>query len=179
MKRCYQVLFNKPLEFEDGVIYGFRIPCDTNTNYIVEYAVEELIGKWCFQQKHGGELEDKEAWIDKNGRTYYSGEATELYSYIAALDTHTYFRIDEYWVDDDCDLEDDAYITDASLYFDLLCVMQDQDFKTGYNGWLQVYQKLFSKYQRLLGVADMVNSDIAKLDYDEQEKTKVDVQKPL
>ena len=44
---------------------------------------------------------------------------------------------------------------------------------------LQVYQKLFSRYQRLLGIADMVNSDIAKLDYDEQEKTKVDVQKPL
>jgi hypothetical protein len=51
--------------------------------------------------------------------------------------------------------------------------MQDQDFKTGYNGWLQVYQKLFSRYQRLLGLAD-AGRDI--LDYEEQEKTKLDVQ---
>ena len=97
---------------------------------------------------------------------------TELYSYIAALDTHTYFRIDEYWVEDDYDLRG-AYITDIKEYFDLLCVMQDQDFKTGYNGWLQVYQKVFSRYQRLLGVAD-ARHDI--LDYEEQEKANLDVQ---
>ena len=181
MKKCFQVLFNKPLEFEDGVIYGFRISCDTNTKYIVDFAVEEIIGKWCFLNRHNGDIDDdtKSKWTDRNGRTYYSGDETELYSYTAALATYTYFRIDEYWVDDDYDFEDDAYITEASLYFELRCVMEDQDYKTGYNGWLQVYQKLFSRYQRLLGVADMVNSDIAKLDYDEQEKTKVDVQKPL
>ena len=175
MKRCFQVLFNKPLEFEDGVIFGFRIPCDTNTNYIVEYAVEELIGKWCFQQKHGGELEDKDAWIDKTGQIYYSGDATELYSYIAALATHTYFRIDEYWVEDDNDLRG-AYITDIEEYFYLRCLMEDQDFKSGYNGWLQVYQKVFSQYQRLLGLAD-AGHDI--LDYDEQEKAKLDVEKSV
>ena len=55
MKRCYQVLFNHPLDYEDGVIYGFRVPCDDKAKYIIDYAVEELIGKWCFQQKHGGE----------------------------------------------------------------------------------------------------------------------------
>ena len=177
MKKCFQVLFNKPLEFEDGVIYGFRIPCDTNTKYIVDFAVEEIIGKWCFLNHHNGDIDDdtKSKWTDRNGRTYYSGDETELYSYIAALATYTYFRIDEYWVEDEYDF-DDAYITDASLYFDLLCVMQDQDFKTGYNGWLQVYPKLFSRYQRLLGIADG-RDDI--LDYDEQEKTKVDVQKSV
>ena len=175
MKRCFQVLFNHPLDYEDGVIYGFRVPCDDKAQYIIDYAVEELIGKWCFQQKHGGELKGRSMWIDKNGKIYYSGKAIELYSYAAALDTHTYFRIDEYWVEDDYDLRG-AYITDIKEYFDLLCVMQDQDFKTGYNGWLQVYQKVFSRYQRLLGVAD-AGHDI--LDYEEQEKAKLDVQKTV
>ena len=172
MKKCFQVLFNKPVEFEDGVIYGFRIPCDAK--YIVDFAVEEVIAKWCFLNRHSGMIDEltKSKWIDRDGRIYYSGEATKLYSYIAALATHTYFRIDEYWVEDDYDLRG-AYITDIKEYFDLLCVMQDQDFKTGYNGWLQVYQKLFSRYQRLLGLAD-ASHDI--LDYDEQEKAKLDVQ---
>lgn len=177
MKKCYQVLFNKPLEFEDGVIYGFRVSCNTNTKYIVEYAVEELIGKWCFQQKHGGKLIDKEKLIDRNGRVY-SSEALELYSYVAALNTHTYFRIDEYWVDDDYDLED-AYITEATDYFNLRCQMEDQDYKTGYNGWLQVYQKLFSRYQRRHYVTDIANNGLDQLDYDEQENAKLDVQKSL
>ena len=178
MKKCYQVLFNKPLEFEDGVIYGFRIPCDELAKYIVDFAVEEVIAKWCFLNRHNGMIDEetKSKWIDKNGKIYYSGKAIELYSYAAALATYTYFRIDEYWVDDEYDFEDDAYITDASLYFELRCVMEDQDYKTGYNGWLQVYQKLFSRYQRLLGFADGRN-DI--LDFDEQEKTKVDVQKTI
>jgi hypothetical protein len=42
-----------------------------------------------------------------------------------------------------------------------------------------VYQKVFSRYQRLLGVADLANSDMDKLDYDEQEKAKQDVQKSV
>ena len=177
MKKCFQVLFNKPLEFEDGVIYGFRIPCNELAKYIVDFAVEEVIAKWCFLNRHNGMIDEetKSKWIDKNGKIYYSGKAIELYSYAAALDTHTYFRIDEYWVEDDYDLRG-AYITDIKEYFDLLCVMQDQDFKTGYNGWLQVYQKVFSRYQRLLGVAD-AGHDI--LDYEEQEKAKLDVQKTV
>ena len=180
MKKCYQVLFNKPLEFEDGVIYGFRIPCDDLAKYIVDFAVEEVIAKWCFLNRHNGMIdeENKSKWIDRNGQIYYSGVATELYSYIAALATHTYFRIDEYWIDDDYDLRD-ANITDIKEYFDLLCVMQDQDFKTGYNGWLQVYQKVFSRYQRLLGLLGVADVGHDILDYDEQEKAKLDVEKSV
>ena len=166
MKKCFQVLFNRPLDFEDEVIYGFRVPCDGRAKLIVDYAVEELIGKWCFQQKHGGKLEDKEKWIDTNGKIYYSGEVIELYSYTAALNTHTYFRIDEYWVDDDYDLWD-AKITDIQEYFHLRCLMEDQDYKTGYNGWLQVYQKLLSRYHTLTQLAPSHNE--MQLDYDEQE----------
>lgn len=168
MKRCFQVLFNKPLEFEDGVIYGFRIPCDELAKYIVDFAVEEVIAKWCFLNRHNGMIDEetKSKWIDKSGKIYYSGKATELYSYIAALATHTYFRIDEYWIDDDYDLRD-ANITDIKEYFYLRCLMEDQDYKTGYNGWLQVYQKLFKRFQRQLDVA---NEGLDKLDYDEQEK---------
>jgi hypothetical protein len=166
MKRCFQVLFNHPLDYEDGVIYGFRVPCDDKAQYIIDYAVEELIGKWCFQQKHGGELKGRSMWIDKNGKIYYSGKAIELYSYTAALNTRTYFRVDEYWVDDDYDLWD-AMITDPLDYFNARCLMEDQDYKTGYNGWLQVYQKLFKRFQRQLDVA---NEGLDKLDYDEQEK---------
>ena len=166
MKRCFQVLFNRPLEFEDEVIYGFRVPCDGRAKLIFEYAVEELIGKWCFLQKHGGNLETKSIWMDKNGRLYRSGKSTLLYSYTAALDTYTYFRIDEYWVDDDYDL-DDAKITDPTDYFNLRCIMEDEDYKTGYNGWLQVYQKLLKKFHRLLDVDDKGQD---KLDYDEQER---------
>lgn len=166
MKKCFQVLFNHPLEFEDEVIYGFRVPCVSRLRFIMEYAVEELIGKWCFLQKHGGKLETKSIWMDKNGRLYRSGKSTLLYSYTAALDTYTYFRIDEYWVDDDYDLED-AKITDATDYFNLRCEMEDEDYKTGYNGWLQIYQKLFKRFQRLLDVA---NEGLDKLDYDEQER---------
>lgn len=166
MKRCFQVLFNHPLDFEDGVIYGYRVPCDDKAKYIMDYAVEELIGKWCFQQRHNGKFEDEKKWIDRSGRVFYSGEATELYSYIAALATHTYFRIDEYWVEDDYDLWD-AMITDPLDYFNARCEMEDEDYKTGYNGWLQIYQKLFKRFQRLLDVA---NKGLNKLDYDEQEK---------
>ena len=68
MKKCYQVLFNKPLEFEDGVIYGFRIPCDELAKYIVDFAVEEVIAKWCFLNRHNGLIDEetKSKWIDKN-----------------------------------------------------------------------------------------------------------------
>ena len=45
--------------------------------------------------------------------------------------------------------------------------MEDEDYKTGYNGWLQVYQKLFKQFHRLLDVDDKGQD---KLDYDEQER---------
>lgn len=175
MKKCFQVLFNKPLEFEDGVIYGFRIPCDDLAKYIVDFAVEEIIGKWCFLNRHSGMIDEltKSKWIDKSGKIYYSGKAIELYSYTAALYTRTYFRVDEYWVDDNYDLRD-AMITDPLDYFNARCEMDDEDYKTGYNGWLQIYQKLFRRFQRLLDVA---NKGHNKLDYDEQEKANRDVQK--
>ena len=168
MKKCYQVLFNKPLEFEDGVIYGFRIPCDELAKYIVDFAVEEVIAKWCFLNRHNGMIDEemKSKWIDKNGKIYYSGKAIELYSYAAALNTRTYFRVDEYWVDDKYNLLD-AMITDPLDYFNARCEMEDEDYKTGYNGWLQIYQKLLKRFQRLLDVA---NEGLDKLDYDEQEK---------
>lgn len=168
MKKCFQVLFNKPLEFEDGVIYGFRIPCDELAKYIVDFAVEEVIAKWCFLNRHNGMIDEetKSKWIDKNGKIYYSGKAIELYSYAAALNTRTYFRVDEYWVEDDYDLRD-AMITAPLDYFNARCEMEDEDYKTGYNGWLQIYQKLLKRFQRLLDVA---NEGLDKLDYDLQEK---------
>ncbi len=163
MKKVYQVLFNKPLQFDDEVIYGFRVPSDDRALYLMNYCIEEVIGKWCFQ-KQGGKIEDKTKWIDMSGRVYRSGAATRLYSYTAALNTNTYYRIDEYWVDDDYDLEN-AKISEQD-YFNLRCEMEGQDYRTGYNGWLQVYQKVFSRYQRQLCAA---NQGLVKLDYDGQE----------
>jgi hypothetical protein len=58
-------------------------------------------------------------------------------------------------------------ITDPLDYFNARCEMEDEDYKTGYNGWLQIYQKLLRRFQRLLDVA---NEGLDKLDYDEQEK---------
>ena len=164
MKKCFQVLFNHPLQFEDEVIYGFRVPCDDRALYLTNYCVEEVIGKWCFQTKHGGKIEDKTKWVDMSGRVYRSGAATRLYSYAAAINTNTYFRIDEYWVEDDYDLTD-AKITEQD-YFNLRCEMEGDDYRTGYNGWLQVYQKVFSRYQRQLCAA---NQGLVKLNYDDQE----------
>ena len=165
MKKCFQVLFNRPLQFEDEVIYGFRVPCDERALRLANYCVEEVIGKWCFLTKHGGKIQDKTKWVDMSGRVYRSGVATRLYSYTAALNTNTYFRVDEYWVNDNYDLTD-AKITNATDYFNLRCEMEGQDYRTGYNGWLQTYQKVFSRYQRQLGVAD---NGIVKLDFDDQE----------
>ena len=164
-KKCFQVLFNRPLQFEDEVIYGFRVPCDERALHLANYCVEEVIGKWCFLTKHGGKIVDKTKWVDMSGGVYRSGAATRLYAYTAALNTNTYYRIDEYWVEDDYDLTD-AKITDANDYFNLRSEMDGDDYRTGYNGWLQTYQTVFSRYQRQLCVAD---NGIAKLDFDEQE----------
>ncbi|MBR0340106.1 MAG: hypothetical protein IIX40_07885 [Alistipes sp.] len=164
MKKCFQVLFNRPLQFEDEVIYGFRVPCDERALRLANYCVEEVIGKWCFISRHGGKIVDKTKWVDMSGRVYHSGAATRLYSYTASLNTNTYFRVDEYWVDDDYNFED-ANITEQD-WFNLRCEMEGQDYRTGYNGWLQSYQKVFSRYQRQLCVAD---NGITKLDFDVQE----------
>lgn len=166
MKKCFQVLFNKPLDFEDEVIYGFRVPCDERALHLMNYCIEELIGKWCFQKRHNGKLEGKTKWIDMSGRVYRSGDATRRYSYAAALNTNTYFRIDEYFVEDTYDLSD-ATISNATDYFSLRCEMENQDYQTGYNGWLQVYQKLVSRHQRQLSAT--ISGGITKLDYDDQE----------
>ena len=88
MKKSFQVLFNRPLQFEDKVIYGFRIPYDKDkAKHLMEYAVEWLIGKWCFEQRHGGKVESINKWIDASGDTYSSWVSTRLYSYTAALAT--------------------------------------------------------------------------------------------
>ena len=170
MKKSFQVLFNRPLQFEDGVIYGVRVPYDeTKAQRLMEYAVEWFIGQWCFTQKHEGKIEDITKWIDSNGNIYSSWTARRLYSYTAALATQTYFRIDEWWVDDDCDLENDVEITDPTEYFQARCVLQEEDYKTGRNGFLQVYQKLLSRYHTLTQICpdhtDMI------LDYDDLEET--------
>ena len=166
MKSCFQVLFSRPLKYEDGVIYGFRVPCDERALRLANYCVEEVIGKWCFISRHGGKIVDKTKWVDMSGRVYHSGAATRLYSYTASLNTNTYFRVDEYWVDDDYNFED-ANITEQD-WFNLRCEMEGQDYRTGYNGWLQSYQKVFSRYQRQLCASD---NGIIKLNYDEQENT--------
>ena len=168
MKRVYQILFNHPLQYEDKVIYGVRVACEEGkAKRLMEYAVE-IIGQWCFTQKHGGEItEDFTKWVDANGNIYKSRSSRQLYAYTAALATQTYFRIDEWMVDDNCDIENEVDITDPTEYFHTLCVLQEDDFKTGYNGWLQVYQRLLSRYNRLTLLGQTNNEML--LDYDEQE----------
>ena len=168
MKKSLQILFNRPLQYEDSVIYGVRVPYDKDkVKHLMEYAVEWLIGKWCFEQRHGGKVENINKWIDTNGDIYSSWVSTRLYSYTAALATQTYFRIDEWWVDDDYNLENGGEITDPSEYFNARCLLEEDDYKTGYNGWLQVYQKLLSRYNRLT-LLGQTNNEM-QLDYDEQE----------
>ena len=167
-KKCFQVLFNKPLQFNDEVIYGFRVPYDKDkAKRLMDYAVE-LIGQWCFTQKHGGKItEDFTKWIDRDGNIYGSRSSRKLYAYTAALSTRTFVRIDEWRVDDDCNLENDVEITDPNEYFNTRCILEEDDYKTGYNGWLQVYQKLHSRYRTLTQISS-THTDML-LDYDEQE----------
>ena len=168
MKRCFQVLFSRPLQYEDGVLYGVRVACDEGkAKRLMEFATEWLISRWCFTQKHGGKIEDKTKWIDRVGNIYKSWSSRQLYAYTAALATQTYFRIDEWWVDDDCDLDDDVEITDQNEYFNTRCLLEEQDYKTGYNGWLQIYQRLLSRYNTLTLLGSAHNE--MQLDYDEQE----------
>ena len=166
--KIYQVLFNRPLQYEDGVIYGVRVACDKDkAKRLMDYAVE-LIGQWCFTQKHGGKItEDFTKWIDANGDIYRSGLSTRLYSYTAALATQTYFRIDEWQVDDDYDLENGGEITDQNEYFNTRCLLEEDNYKTGYNGWLQVYQKLVSRYHTLTQISSTHTGIL--LNYDDQE----------
>ena len=168
MKKCFQVLFNRPLQYEDGVLYGVRVACDEGkAKRLIDYAVE-LIGQWCFTQKHGGKItEDFTKWIDRDGNIYGSRSSRQLYTYTAALATQTYFRIDEWRVDDDRDLLNEVDITDPNEYFNTRCVLEENDYKTGYNGWLQVYQRLLSRYNRLTQISS-THTDML-LDYDEQE----------
>ena len=166
MKRVYQILFNRPLQYEDKVIYGVRVPYDKDkAKHLTEYAVEWLIAKWCFTKKHGGKIEDFNKWVDREGNIYEPRSSRQLYAYTAALATQTYFRIDEWMVDDNCDIENEVDITDPTEYFHTLCVLQEDDFKTGYNGWLQVYQKLLSRYRTLTQIS---STHTGMLDYDEQ-----------
>ena len=133
----------------------------------MEYAVEWLIGKWCFEQRHGGKVEDFTKWIDRDGNIYGSRSSRKLYAYTAALATQTYVRIDEWWVDDDCELKDDVEITDQNEYFNTRCILEEDDYKTGYHGWLQIYQRLLSRYNRLTQISSTHTGML--LDYDEQE----------
>ena len=169
--KIFQVLFNRPLQYEDGVIYGVRVACDdVKAKRLLDYAVE-LIGQWCFTQKHGGKItEDFTKWVDRDGNIYGSRSSRKLYAYTAALATQTYFRIDEWMVDDNCDIEKEVEITDATEYFNTRCLLEEQDYKTGCNGWLQIYQKMVSKYHTLTQLA-LVHTDMFNLDYDDQEDT--------
>lgn len=166
--KIYQVLFNRPLQYEDGVIYGVRVACDKDkAKRLMDYAVE-LIGQWCFTQKHGGKItEDFNKWIDIDGNIYGSCVSRQLYAYTAALATKTNFRIDKWRVEEDCDIENEVEITDPNEYFNTRCILEEDDYKTGYNGWLQVYQKLLSRYRTLTQICS-THSDML-LDYDEQE----------
>jgi hypothetical protein len=166
--KIFQVLFNRPLQYEDRVIYGVRVACDEGkAKRLMDYAVE-IIGQWCFTQKHGGKItEDFTKWVDVNGNTYEYRSSRQLYAYTAALATQTYFRVDEWMVDDNCDIENEVDITDPTEYFHTLCVLQEDDFKTGYNGWLQIYQRLLSRYNRLTLLGQPNNE--MQLDYGEQE----------
>ena len=166
--KIYQVLFNRPLQYEDKVIYGVRVPYDKDkAKHLTEYAVEWLIAKWCFTKKHGGKIEDFNKWVDREGNIYEPRSSRQLYTYTAALATQTYFRIDEWMVDDNCDIENEVDITDPNEYFNIRCVLEEDDYKTGYNGWLQVYQRLLSRYNRLT-LLGQTNNEM-QLDYGEQE----------
>ena len=167
MKRVHQVLFSRPLQYEDKVIYGVRVACDeSKAKRLMDYAVE-LIGQWCFTQKHGGKIVDFTKWVDREGNIYEHRSSRQLYAYTAALATQTYFRIDEWMVDDNYDIEKEVEITDATEYFNTRCLLEEQDYKTVYNGWLQVYRKLLSRYSTLTQLAPS-HTDML-LDYDEQE----------
>ena len=169
MKRVYQILFNRPLQYEDKVIYGVHVACDKDkAKRLMDYAIE-LIGQWCFTQKHGGKItEDFTKWVDRDGNIYGSRSSRKLYAYTAALATQTFFRIDEWIVDDNCDIENEVEITDPNEYFNTRCVLEEDDYKTGYNGWLQVYQKLVARYHTLTQISS-THTDMDKLDYDDQE----------
>ena len=106
-------------------------------------------------------------WVDANGNIYEPRSSRQLYAYTAALATQTYFRVDEWRVDDNRDLLNEVWITDPSEYFHAISLTMEHDFKTGYNGWLQVYQKLVSRYQTLTQLGPTHNEML--LDYDEQE----------
>jgi hypothetical protein len=166
--KIFQILFNRPLQYEDGVLYGVRVACDKDkAKRLMDYAVE-LVGQWCFTQKHCGKItEDFTKWVDRDGNIYGSRSSRQLYAYTAALATQTYFRIDEWMVDDNCDIENEVDITDPTEYFHTICVLQEDDFKTGYNGWLQIYQRLLSRYNRLTLLGQPNNE--MQLDYGEQE----------
>ena len=168
MKKCFQVLFSHPLQYEDGVLYGVRVACDKDkAKRLMDYAIE-LIGQWCFTQKHGGKItEDFAKWVDRDGNIYGFRSSRKLYAYTVALATQTYFRIDEWMVDDNCDIENEVEITDPNEYFNTRCILEEDDYKTGYNGWLQVYQRLVAKYHTLTQLAPTHNE--MQLDYDEQE----------
>ena len=164
MKKKYlQILFNRPLQYEDGVLYGVHVACDKDkANRLMDYAVE-LIGQWCFTQKHGGKItEDFTKWVDRDGNIYGSRSSRQLYAYTAALATQTYFRIDEWMVDDICDIENEMEmeITDPTEYFNTRCVLEEDDYKTGYNGWLQVYQKLLSRYHTLTQLTHIMKCNL-------------------
>ena len=169
MKKCFQVLFSRPLQYEDGVIYGVRVACDdVKAKRLLDYAVE-LIGQWCFIQKNGGKItEDFTKWVDREGNIYGSRSSRQLYAYTAALSTQTYFRIDEWMVDDNCGIENEVEITDLNEYFNTRCVLEEDDYKTGYNGWLKVYQKLVARYHTLTQISS-AHTDMDKLNYDDQE----------
>jgi hypothetical protein len=168
MKRVFQILFNRPLQYENKVIYGVRVACDEGkAKRLLDYAVE-IIGQWCFIQKHGGKItEGFTKWVDANGNIYKSRSSRQLYAYTAALATQTYFRIDEWMVDDNCDIENEVDITDPTEYFNTRCLLEEDDYKTGYNGWLQIYQRLLSRYNRLTLLGQPNNE--MQLDYGEQE----------
>lgn len=168
MKSCFQVLFSRPLKYEDGVIYGVRVACDEcKAKRLMDYVVE-LIGQWCFTQKHGGKItEDFTKWVDRDGNIYGYRSSRKLYAYTATLATQTYFRIDEWRVDDDYDLENGGEITDPNEYFNTRCLLEEDDYKTGYNGWLQVYQKLVSRYHTLTQISSTHIGML--LNYDDQE----------
>ena len=88
----------------------------------------------------------------------YKGQSFEI------VDTVSY-------VNDDVDLENKIEMTDLTEYFNIRCVLEEQDYKTGYNGWLQVYQKMVSRYQTLTQIIPDHTGML--LDYDDQEKNRM------
>ena len=177
---CYQVLFNKPLFMkpENKNIYGFRVLVDEENKdhftdkELMEYTVEQVIGKCLFQAIHDGSFEGHKGdiWIDRDGNDYLGGGyQTRLYCYDAAIENGMNYRYDLVYAPCESEEGDNYWITDPTDYFECRAMMDEDDYKFGKNQWLENYNRLQRRRSLLTGIT-ISRTNI--LDYDLQEVMK-------